>query len=1086
MAARLTAKLLSTPSNNTTANLQYTMKRILTLLLLTVVSAAAVTAGILKFNSTTSYRIESVYFSGSAIAIGANHNVNSPLCVERNTGTANESDCFWFFEYKGDGKYAICNASTKQYVTLDDSYEDSPQVLRYIHLSSSVEGDASLWYIKASKYNDTDVYYIQNANKPAFFFNMRTRSFVLGAYELGENQIPSNMNEIFKLYDSNGNEYVQEEIDENPNPGPGPEPEPGPEPTDSTSLLPIDCPVVHVYRADGKLDAFPQDYIIDQSTTADSTKITVVNGQTFAYAAYEIDSVSMTAPEMPHFLSFKFNNKYNHNIIGDSPGTFYGDSLITAYVIGIGKNLRPSFNLDDNTQAWIADKPQISKKSSARFDRDIRYTIAHRGYSIMRQRLDSTFVMCPYGSETTVRVDFATDHATAEYKVPTIRIYTSTGGMISSKKQYVQATISIDGGGVFPDMPETEMLIKGRGNSSWAGAWGKSPYHMKFATGVKPLGLTKGKHWNLIANAQKYSMTTNAIAMKMAQLVETAGFNHEIPVELYINGDYRGSYNLTEKIGFANNSIDLPSETYATMLELDSYYDDEQKFRTDYYDLPVNIKEPDFSKGLTELTKEQIEASFNRVVTSLYNEEDISYMIDLDYLARFLFVDEFTANFELMHPKSTFCYNPNVMNADSKYIFGPVWDFDWGYGYVSNKNYFTAYSNVDFWNRVQGNGYPWAYRQRYCGEKFDKKYYNLWHEFVTGGKLDELIDFCDDYYEFAALSFTHDDTKWKHGDAAAYATVTENAKTWLRRRANYVLDYMTNTLGYGDKGYLTSHLDPIPGDVNGDGRVTTADVVCVFNHILGLPNEEFNFPQADIDGNDIITIADLMGVRGLIGTYKSKGFYGLPVAEATLNTSPLTVDRQGVEIPLTVNVDEGSYCAMQFDLNIPSGMLITDLDISQSIPDFDINIVPIAASEGQTSSIDRYRVSIYSSAKNLIPKGTSVITLRLDWGSHQETTDMLCATMSDIMFVNSMGEDERTDSRSATFVHNELTGINDVTVSVTQNGSTVTVSTGQKTAIPVYGTDGRIFRVMELNAGTSQINLPAGIYIINNKKVLIP
>ena len=177
---------------------------------------------------------------------------------------------------------------------------------------------------------------------------------------------------------------------------------------------------------------------------------------------------------------------------------------------------------------------------------------------------------------------------------------------------------------------------------------------------------------------------------------------------------------------------------------------------------------------------------------------------------------------------------------------------------------------------------------------------------------------------------------------------------------------------------------------------------------------------------------------------------------------------------------------MQFDLNIPSGMLIADLDISQSIPDFDINIVPIAASEGQTSSIDRYRVSIYSSAKNLIPKGTSVITLRLDWGSHQETTDMLCATMSDIMFVNSMGEDERTDSRSATFVHNELTGINDVTVSVTQNGSTVTVSTGQKTAILVYGTDGRIFRVMELNAGTSQINLPAGIYIINNKKVLIP
>ncbi len=297
---------------------------------------------------------------------------------------------------------------------------------------------------------------------------------------------------------------------------------------------------------------------------------------------------------------------------------------------------------------------------------------------------------------------------------------------------------------------------------------------------------------------------------------------------------------------------------------------------------------------------------------------------------------------------------------------------------------------------------------------------------------------------------------------------------------------MTDSLGYGKKGYLTSHLDPIPGDVNGDGRVTTADVVCVFNNILGLPNEEFNFPQADIDGNNIITIADLIGVRSLLGTYKSKGFYGLPVAEATLGTNPLTVGKQGVEIPLTVNVDEGKYCAMQFDLNIPSGMTIEDLDISQSMPDFDINIAAIDAEEGQSTSIDRYRVSVYSSAKHLIPQGASTIILRLDWGTHEESTEMLCATMSDIMFVNSTGEDERTDSRSATFVHNQLTGLDNAVVTVAQNGTSVTVSAGQDTAVPVYCIDGRMFRVLELKAGSNRINLPSGIYIVNNKKLLIP
>ena len=210
-------------------------------------------------------------------------------------------------------------------------------------------------------------------------------------------------------------------------------------------------------------------------------------------------------------------------------GVFYGDSLITAYVVGIGKNLRPSFRLNDNEQAWIGDKAQTSKVSAPRFDHGVLYTIAQRGYTILRQKLDSTFVTRPYGSETMVKVDFATDHSTALYSVPTVRITTNDGTMISSKYKYWDGKITIDGAGIFPDMPETDIQIKGRGNSSWAGTWGKSPYHIKFATGVKPLGLTKGKHWNLIANAQKLSMTTNAIAMKMAQLVETAGFNHEIP-----------------------------------------------------------------------------------------------------------------------------------------------------------------------------------------------------------------------------------------------------------------------------------------------------------------------------------------------------------------------------------------------------------------------------------------------------------------------------------------------------------------------------------------------------------------------------
>ena len=204
-------------------------------------------------------------------------------------------------------------------------------------------------------------------------------------------------------------------------------------------------------------------------------------------------------------------------------------------------------------------------------------------------------------------------------------------------------------------------------------------------------------------------MTSNAVAMKMAQLVETAGFNHEIPVELYLNGEYRGSYNLTEKVGLANNSIDLPDESYATLLELDSYYDETYKFRDNTFNLPVNIKDPDLSDATTKVTQEFIEMAFNRATAALKNREDLKYYYDLDYLARFLFVDDYSANMELFHPKSTFLYNANVLDTSSPFVFGPVWDFDWGFGYSSNYNYFTADATTDFWNsRPSSTGAQWA------------------------------------------------------------------------------------------------------------------------------------------------------------------------------------------------------------------------------------------------------------------------------------------------------------------------------------------------------------------------------------------
>lgn len=396
------------------------------------------------------------------------------------------------------------------------------------------------------------------------------------------------------------------------------------------------------------------------------------------------------------------------------------------------------------------------------------------------------YLMMPFGREYRVHVDWLTDRAE---QVPRIDIDIENGEMVWSKDFYLNATITIDGAGVFPSMEPTPVQIKGRGNSSWSSwAWDKNPYRLKFEEKQKPFGLTKGKNWVLLANKQSGSMTSNAIGMKAACLVGTAGANHIVPVELYMNGEYRGSYNFTEKVGFSNNSIDLDDETGAALLELDSYYDETYKFHSSPYGLPVNIKEPDFSEGGTHLTQQMIEDDFNAFMQTLKNGKEIAGMVDIDMLGRFLMVNDLILNLEPHHPKSTFLYKEFVGNSDSKFVFGPVWDLDWAFGYEMSRSYFQSDYISSYWNARTMESTQFVKDLRNVSKQLDKVYYQLWVQFRKQA-LQELIDYCDDYYAYVRPSLEHNATMW--GDGTGYARTTENAKKWLKRRADGIFNRLT-------------------------------------------------------------------------------------------------------------------------------------------------------------------------------------------------------------------------------------------------------------------------------------------------------
>ena len=692
------------------------------------------------------------------LGLGAYHNV-SPYIYYVTGEEDMTDDAFWEIVHTESG-YTFRNEATNEILVYTTGRND--QYYKYMTLATEPLGDQSeFWNIIPGS---DGAFSVQSVVAPNYYWNLRNGANLLGTYQ-GSGGTAQNERFTFTK---------KSDI-------PGPDIPPD-TPTDPYTSF-VFPNALHVHLNDGRIEAYPLKYVTNHTESGGKLLIETSIGQSFTYSLSEVASVSEEAPtDFPTFESFKFNNKFNDQLFTDATGEMVGDTVFVT-IAAIGKRLTPSFKVsDDDAEAYINSELQESKETRLRFDKDIYYVVARKGCTMLLPKPDTEgeYTMQPYGRVIRVHTDWLTDRA----EVPTIYINTSDGQSITSKEYFKDATISIDGHGIFPSMDETAMQIKGRGNSSWG--WPKKPYRLKFSEKVKPLGMTKGKSWVLLSNYQGGSLMSNAIGMKAANLMKAAAANHIVPVDLYLNGEYKGNYNLTEKVGFSNNSVDLNDDGAAALLELDSYYDESagQKFRSQYYNLPINVKEPDFAEGTSRITLKMVETDFNQFMATLYNGEDISRHVDMEQLVRFLMVNELICNFELYHPKSTFCYRESFESDTSKYVFGPVWDLDWAFGYEGHGRYYQDNATSDYWNDMPFNevrGFMQDIRYKY--QPLGILYQELWEKFMQED-LTELMEFCQDYYDFAHNSFDRNRTVW--GDATDYKQQVSVAANWLETRTNKI------------------------------------------------------------------------------------------------------------------------------------------------------------------------------------------------------------------------------------------------------------------------------------------------------------
>ena len=685
------------------------------------------------------------------------------------------------------------------------------------------------------------------------------------------------------------------------------------------------------------------------------------------------------------------------------------------------------------------------------------------------------YMSTPFGREVRVSVEWLTDKAS----VPSVYITTDKGILPPDRETYLDATIRIDGAGVFPDF-EDRVKIRGRGNTSWDGQYGKSPYRLKFDSSKKPFGLTKGKSWVLLANNIEGSMLTNAIAMKVASMVETAGANRIIPIDLYINDQYRGSYNFTQQVGLSNNSIDLDDETNAVLLELDSYYDEDYKFKPSAYALPTNIKDPDLAEDYANPDEqfELIKSDFSRFTDVLqWGSDDYINYIDVEMFARFLMVNELVMNFELSHPKSTFLYKENLKALNSRYIFGPVWDFDWAFGYEKKYSsgtdypYFTYTPTNDYFTKMSSSGYgkSFFYALRYNSKVVADAYYKVWKDFMDDHSQ-ELLDYVETYYQYAKSSLEQNNKMWV--DNSDYETVKNYAVSWLAQRMQFIYN---NLEPANDSAPMTFS----KGDVNNDGYITVADVACIVNNIMNLPNETFSFYQADLDNNNEITVNDLVHEIAFVMGQPEWGSTDLsrPKALGTLQVNTFKAGLgEDAYCPLTLQVDTADYVALQFDVQLPAQVSMLDVDLSDAFGHHEVTFEKVS---------DRaYRVIVYSNDGQPLPAGTHEVGLSLNVPEMLPAAERVVSTSATLL-TNKMGEDQRLTPHASAF-DVMPTGICDITQDASiSGGKALYVEATQARTLSIYALDGRCVKALTLQPGLNTIPLPNGVYIVDNEKVMI-
>jgi hypothetical protein len=303
--------------------------------------------------------------------------------------------------------------------------------------------------------------------------------------------------------------------------------------------------------------------------------------------------------------------------------------------------------------------------------------------------------------QRTVNFEISFDGDLIDTGLPVVYINTTEETPVDSKDNYVNATMVIKEDG--KKVSENSLRIRGRGNATWT--YPKKPYKLKLDDKASILGMEEEKDWVLLANYCDKTLLRTGIALELSRLMNFPYTVNDRFVEVVLNGEYIGNYQLVGTIEQGSDRVDVPKSGY--IFEKDGYYLQELNYFVSSMGYGYSFKNPDPEDELTTQQWEYIKTymdEFESILnSSRFNDPESGYSnyIDVSSFVRWFIFQNILANMD------TNLYMVKSDMENSKVEMGPAWDFEWsvGIGWYEGArprpaNYYVWDSNNFYYDRL--------------------------------------------------------------------------------------------------------------------------------------------------------------------------------------------------------------------------------------------------------------------------------------------------------------------------------------------------------------------------------------------------